>query len=342
VLAALALSACDAAAVEVDAGGDAAPDAPSDAGPDAGPTPGEVFAGPARLSETGLYADLASGTLAPGVMPYRVRFELWADDAEKQRWILLPPGTRIDTSDPDLWRFPVGTRVWKEFRVGGVRVETRLLEKVAPDRWENVAYVWRADGTDADATPEGAADVLGTAHDVPPIAECFNCHRGAVDGLNGVGAIQLATGAADDFLARLEADGLLTDPIVPRPSIPGTPLEQDALGYLHANCGGCHDDGHPLSRFRVMRLRVPLGLTDPLEAPAVRTSIGTRMAHDVDGATIGVVPGDPATSQLYVRMLHRGDEYDMPPRTSGASEVVDPIGTDLVRRWIEGLPPSLP
>src|SRR5690606_34275934 len=87
---------------------------------------------PKRLSETGLYRDIRKGELAEGVRFYVPRFELWTDGAEKRRWIALPPGTRIDTSDMEDWQFPVGTKLWKEFVRDGVRVETRLLQKTGP------------------------------------------------------------------------------------------------------------------------------------------------------------------------------------------------------------------
>ena len=91
-----------------------------------------VSRAPKRLTETGLFADAARESLAPGVMAYAPRFQLWSDGAEKRRWLWLPPGTRIDTSDMDSWVFPVGTKFWKEFTRDGVRVETRLLEKLGP------------------------------------------------------------------------------------------------------------------------------------------------------------------------------------------------------------------
>lgn len=308
-------------------------DASFDGGP---PSPGQVFEGPALLSETGLYADVATEVLAEGVMPYAVRFELWSDGATKRRWLWLPPGTRIDTRDPDRWVFPVGTRAWKEFAIDGARVETRYLVKTEDDRWENVAYVWRSDGSDADARPDGVADALGTTHDVPAIDGCYDCHRGDVDGLNGVGAIQLATGAPDELLARLEAAALLSDPILPRPSIPGTDVEQAALGYLHANCGSCHDAAHPLSRFRAMRMRVPLGLARASDAPALVTALDAEMSHVIDGTTIGVVAGEPEASQLWVRMQQRDGEYQMPSR---GTEQVDVEGSEIVRAWIEAARP---
>lgn len=345
----LMLAACATPATEHDggvrdAGADLSSDedasTPMDAAPfDLASTPGDEFVGPERLSETGLYANLAAGTIADDVMPYDVRFELWSDGATKRRWLALPAGSRIDTQDPDRWVFPIGTRAWKEFTVGAVRVETRYLVKVAEGRWENVAYLWRVDDTDADARPEGVPDAGGTLHDVPSIRGCFDCHRGAPDGLIGVGALQLATGAPDALLARLESAGFLSDAIVPRPSIPGTSAEQSALGYLHANCGHCHGDVHPLGRFRTMRLGLPLGLADPRDAPAVTTTVGVPMNHAVGVTTLGVVAGDPAASQLWARMQLRGDPYQMPAR---GTEVVDADGLALVRAWIEGLAPPPP
>jgi hypothetical protein len=70
---------------------------------------------PATLSCTGLYADIATKTLAQGVRSYQPAVPLWSDGAQKARWIELPPGTQIDASDPSEWTFPVGTKVWKEF-----------------------------------------------------------------------------------------------------------------------------------------------------------------------------------------------------------------------------------
>src|SRR5687767_10090952 len=58
-----------------DAGAPLDADAGRDAGSrrDAGADPTLVYSGPLLLSETGLYADIATRTLAEGVMPYRVR-----------------------------------------------------------------------------------------------------------------------------------------------------------------------------------------------------------------------------------------------------------------------------
>ena len=147
------------------------------------------YDGPLLLSETGLTTP--DGALAPGVLPFTVRWPLWSDGSEKDRFLLLPSGATLDVADADAWRFPVGTKAWKTFRVDGVPIETRLLHKQA-DGWTATAFLWREDGTDAEAVPEGVPDARGTTHDVPDRKACFTCHRGSADFLLGVSALQLA------------------------------------------------------------------------------------------------------------------------------------------------------
>jgi hypothetical protein len=137
-----------------------------------------VGAAEARLSETGLYVDTARRRLASGVTPFEPRFQLWSDGAVKRRFIFLPPGTQIDTSNPDRWNFPVGARLWKEFERDGVIVETRMLLKTGPDPadWDMAVYIWRADNSDADKQMFERADARGTPHDVPSPRMCTQCH----------------------------------------------------------------------------------------------------------------------------------------------------------------------
>lgn len=297
----------------------------------AAPTPP---ASEALLSGIGLYADTRYETLAPGVLPYDVRFELWSDGATKARWLYLPEGTQIDTQDPAAWRFPVGTRAWKEFRVDGVRIETRMLHKTDEDHWEQVSYIWREDGSDADASPAGLIDANGTTHDVPDTAACNDCHRGGSDGLLGVTALQLTYDSASDPLHALEVAGKLSDALPQRPSIPGNEVEVAALGYLNANCGHCHSDRHPLSAARSIRFGLPNNLEQAAQAPALLTLRGAYMHHDFDGTRIGLDPGNPEGSQMWRRMQHRNDGIQMPAR---GSEVIDTAGLETIRAWIAAI-----
>lgn len=292
---------------------------------DAGAT---LPAPPATLSETGLFASGASGALAPGVRSYGVRHALWTDGADKRRHVRLPEGTAIDTSDPNHWRFPAGTRIWKEFLVEGRLVETRMLWKTGEDvaSWVYVAYRHRADGSDADAIPDGEEDALGTAHDVPSTMECRGCHRGGADFVLGVGAMQLERAAFDAWIA----EGILPPGTV-WGEPPGDEVARAALGYLHGNCGHCHNDVHPLADSRTLRLFLPVGVADPWTAPAWDTAANRMAGHHLEGADQIIAVGDPMASQLWVRMGRR-DELSMPPL---GTEVVDEPARAAVAAWIE-------
>src|SRR6476659_1959473 len=99
----------------------------------AGPTAGAPPPAPGLLSQTGLFA--GGTTVDPRNRPYSPQYPLWTDGAVKARWIRLPDGAAIDARDEDQWRFPVGTKFWKEFSFGGRRVETRFLWRARADTW---------------------------------------------------------------------------------------------------------------------------------------------------------------------------------------------------------------
>jgi hypothetical protein len=120
---------------------------PADARVDTKPPPpasGILVSGPALLSQTGLYSDFANRTIATGIIEFAPRFPSWTDGATKRRWILIPQGKTVDTTDMNQWTFPAGTKLWQEFTYGKI-VETRFLWKQG-DGWSNWwmgAYVWR-------------------------------------------------------------------------------------------------------------------------------------------------------------------------------------------------------
>jgi hypothetical protein len=289
------------------------------------------------LSETGLYTAGSTEELAPGVTPYSPRYALWSDGASKQRWLLLPEDTQIDTSDMDSWVFPVGTKVWKEFARDGKRLETRLLWKTETG-WLRVAYVWNDDESEAMATPRGAPDVRGTTHDVPERGACSSCHAGR-DYLLGVSAIQLAHPGAGVTLSSLIADDRLSDPPANPDalSLPDTPA-WNALGYLHANCGNCHnpksDAWDRVDNFDLWLRVAELG--DPMSTQSWRSTVSVALT-DTDttgGLSLRIVPGNAAMSGLIQRMSVRGSENAMPPL---ASERVDTDGVAVISGWIDGL-----
>ena len=288
-------------------GGDSAPDAatPDAAPPDAAPLDASL-AFPEWLSQAGL---------SDAALSFTPRYTLWADGADKQRWIVLPAGAAVDQSDPDHWRFPVGTRFFKQFSLGGRALETRLILRTGPGSmdYRMGAYVWLADGSDARLAPAGAKDVLGTAHDVPSMDDCWACHLGEPGRILGYSQLQLG----------------------PTPA-PGDAVTARALGWLHANCGHCHNENGIARPDVDMILRLGVG-EDVASSGAYRTAVGQRLTRFTGaGFTLRIAPGDPAMSGLFHRMSTRGNSDQMPPI---ASELVDPDGVDAVGAWIRSLPP---
>ncbi|MCC6900807.1 MAG: hypothetical protein IT377_17645 [Polyangiaceae bacterium] len=292
------------------------------------------FDGPTKLSETGLYADITTGALAPGVAEFTVRFPLWSDGAEKQRYLALPAGSTIDTTVIDVWTFPVGTKAWKSFTRDGKRLETRLLWK-RPEGWLMVAYAWNEAGTEAIATPEGTQNALGTNHDVPSAAQCRQCHDNVGDVLIGVGAIQLSQENGGGFLSTLIKQGSLSPPLTAELPVPGDGEVEAAIGYLHGNCGHCHNDESFVGKLRPLRLKLRTDAKTPEETPVYKTALYAPTLHPTLNTTQVIVPGSPGKSQLYQRMNVRGLE-GMPPL---ATEEVDSTAMTTIWKWISGLPP---
>jgi len=329
----------------VDAPVDIAVDAPIDANPNM----------PATLFDTGLCVDRACTQISPGIATYTPHYPLWADAASKHRWMQLPPGGKIDTTDPDHWVFPVGTKFWKEFSAkdasnNEVRVETRFIWRLAnngvPNDWFYVAYQWNATEDDTMAVPFGQPDANGTTHDIPNRIECLTCHGNLPSSfILGFGALQLDTAAATGDIAidDVVANGWLTQnpagAAAPHYPLPGAGTSaQDAIGYLHANCGHCHN---PTSKVYsdqgvVMQLRLT---TDSLSSLSTTPVYQTAVDHDATmpagGLTKLIVRNQPDQSLVMFRFESApSSSYHMPKL---GSEVMDPTGDATLRDWITNI-----
>lgn len=332
-------------------GGGGAPDAtppdatPPDAAiPDAEPIP-DASPNPQSLRETGLYSDFENEVLAPGVREFEPHFALWSDGATKRRFVYLPPGSQIDTSDMDYWVYPVGTRLWKEFWRDGVRVETRLLYKIRAGEgagsWRMVAFAWNQEQTEADAVPSGADDALGTGHDIPPQVECLRCHGSVTDIGLGFSAVMLDHDDAGVSLANLIAEGRLSNPPAgtgtPYFPLPGDAVDQAAMGYLHANCGSCHNPRSEVfgSGDALMNLRLYVDEIATVEgSPAYTTTVCQPEQTDIPAAEQIIVPGQPDASAVVIRMSQRNTEDQMPEI---ATEEVDDAAVAALRAWVESI-----
>ncbi len=307
---------------------------------------------PATLQETGLYAEWATKTIAPGHLPFTPQYPLWSDGATKSRWMSLPPGGFIDASNPDVWKFPVGTRFWKEFRFGR-RAETRFIEHTR-DGWQFASYAWNDAETEATLAPEfGVRQSVpigdGLRHAIPSRVDCRACHEAGPVRALGVSALQLSSdrdpmaphretppaGAIDlpELVARGLVRGLPSHLTTGPRIVAATSTSRAALGYLHTNCGSCHTAAGEMASlaFALNYTFEPRGEAAP---PALLTSIGKSSTFRV--STLAdfverVRPGFPDASMLVTRMASRNPAIQMPPL---GTRLVDDEAVGLIRRWI--------
>lgn len=330
--------------------------AAADPSVDAAPASPEL---PEQLSETGLYVP-GSRALLPEVLQFAPQYPLWSDGATKRRFVRLPAGGSIDASTPEGWLFPVGTRFWKEFSFGQGnderRVETRYMERRANGSWTFASYVWDADGKDARLAPErgllGVAPIgeRGLGHDVPSRSDCLACHEGQGRGapVLGFSALQLSSDRdplaphAEELPAgALDLDGLRTRGLLTgetegsaRPSIRAdSPEARASLGYLHANCAGCHNRTGPLADLGLdFEQTGRTGDTERVLASLVHAPSRFRLPGAEHSER--VVPGAPEDSVLGFRIGSRSLVQQMPPL---GSKVVDQEATLLLASWIQNM-----
>ncbi len=301
--------------------------------------PDESATEPFYLSSLQLYRDMKTKQLAPDVVPFEPRFKLWSDGAQKERFLVLPAGQSVDSSDMDHWFFPVGTMLFKQFSLGGKRLETRLIERTGENRFDYWmgSFVWNEDETDAVFTRDGAEDVGGTNHDVPSVTQCGTCHNGEAGRVLGFSAAQLASDPPQDGLRQLIDAGRIS-PAIPAPySPPGDEATSKALGYLHANCGHCHNPNGSARPDTDMVLRLALEESTPESTEIYRSTVGVSLQNFLAaGFEYRVVAGSSTDSAIVYRMGERDGETQMPPL---GTELVDDDGIASVRAWIDSLSP---
>lgn len=336
-----AVATADASDTAVDADGS------SDAGTPGCPTDGGV---PDDLFCTGLYSDWATKTIAADAIAYTPALVFWSDGAVKSRWMYLPAGSSIDTTDMDNWVFPVGTKIWKQFALNGPIVETRLIWKTAQS-WAFLDYRWSADGSSARRFDDGETNVNGTTYEIPSTEVCFRCHAGRRDSVLGVDLIGLgAPGAQGVTLATLAAQGRFTRaPTSLTLTIPEDATQKGAaaLGFLHVNCGSsCHNTGGAATASRLY-VKLLASEIDPPDGGAAKlsqlqaytTTFGVMATLKPDGASyLRIAPGDSAHSLVPLLASSRdkdaGGFEPMPPLVS---HVPDNAGVALVNAWIDAL-----
>lgn len=316
---------------------------------------------PATLSATGLFADLASLSPAPGLLPYQPNLPFWSDYALKSRWFIIPNATdKITASRDNSWTFPTG-QIWvKHFDLETTRgdpatkkrIETRLLVKNSSGAY-GVTYRWNDAGTEATLAPDGGADldlnitVDGAPHTqhwrIPSRSECLACHTPQAGHALSFNTRQLnltnvMNGFSGNQLTLLENAGYLANSLgspnlLPRhlaPDDANFPVEARVRSYLAVNCAYCHKSGGS---------GAPAAWDGRPELTLDQTGLINGYASNNGGNSSNklVVPGDLAHSIIYNRVATANGFTRMPPL--GSSEL-DPQNITLLTEWIEQALPA--
>jgi len=306
---------------------------------------------------------------------------LWSDGMEKERFLILPAGKKIDAANPKQWVFPVGTILVKTFSDdsgpgGKLRpIETRVIRRIGTEtaftEYDFYLYKWNADGTDADLLLDKTVDDqmswevditikrtfngmmvnngMPFSHTLPARNMCNDCHHD--NGLTyqtfiGFDQIRLNSklpGETKTQLQKFAEAGVFVSP--PQgATIPSTdPLLAKALQFVEGNCVHCHN-----IKGRQFDLSPEAFVANTVnmktDAQSVMPPADWRR----------VLPGDPARSVVYrqakrvgLPMPTAGGEMNklrpMPPfRVSDLA--VDQEGVEALRLWICSLPggPKVP
>jgi uncharacterized repeat protein (TIGR03806 family) len=314
---------------------------------------------PHMLSETGLFSSVAEHRPAPGVIPYVLQTQQWADGATAEQYLALPGTSSIELQrNREQWKFPVGTVFAKTISLdvdgsgSARRLETQVLHYDG-EAWRPYTYVWNDAQTDAELAPaEGFERTFSIADPGSPAgtrqltwrfhsrAECSTCHVPragdaigfTVANLNrdqtlwGVHANQLDLFAAAAVFDRPVERGLRSL-VMADVADETAPVETRARSYLAINCAHCHRRGGG----GTAHIEFPFEHTDEqtlaIDEPPTQGTFGLPQARLI-------APGDLYRSVLYYRLATVGRGH-MPKL--GARNV-DDRGVALIADWIDGLP----
>jgi hypothetical protein len=277
---------------------------------------------------------------APGLIGYRLRNPLFSDYSEKQRFIYLPEGTKMDTDADGRIQFPVGAALIKNFGYRDASgklniIETRLLLHQA-DGWLALPYVWRPDRSNADLKVGGTrlpvsfkkpnGQDMAISYSVPNKNQCKQCHssNGKIVPIGPTVTNIVFTGVRGDPFGVSAAEAAWDDPAA-KP-------DDRAQAYLRINCGHCHKPSGSASNSGLF-------FDDHIGGGAAH-GIGKRPVAAGRGSgnfDFVVEPGHPERSILIHRMKSTDSGVAMPElgRATAHDE-----GIALLEEWIRQMKPT--
>jgi putative heme-binding domain-containing protein len=162
---------------------------------------------PKKLSETGLFSSVRDHAPAPGVVPFSINAEQWADHATAERFVALPGTSAVKMHDSPVSIpggffssqvfFPkdgvLAKTISLEIEAGNPRSRKRLETQVLHydgETWRGYTYKWNEEQTDATLLPATGGEQLLVVKDAKAPggvrkqtwhfhsrSECLTCHN---------------------------------------------------------------------------------------------------------------------------------------------------------------------
>ncbi|QIL90217.1 starch-binding protein [Microbulbifer sp. SH-1] len=291
---------------------------------------------PAKLSETGLFADLENLQPVSGVLEYSLNTQGWFDGASTRHFIALPNDSQITFAETDHWDLPIGTVLVKHQSIATADnpaqpFTTSVLFRQDTGKWQAANYYWNSAGTDADLVTETLTVMDGGVESrqraVQSAADCGSCHIGSGsreplavhtrqlnrDFQYGEGSETIAN-QLDVFntiaLFSQDIGGAASHDAFVDAADTGADLNERARTYLDTNCSHCH-----ASSFMDLRYDTPLA--------------DMRLVNvETTGGAARLRPFDHADSLVYI--YQTTDNNRMPKGT----RYTNPVAEALFRSWI--------
>jgi len=318
---------------------------------------------PDKLSDTGIFTDMNTLQIAPGIIPFDVNAPLWSDGSTKKRWIALPNDGTYNTADEQIifeeeenWAFPEGTVTIKHFELPTnennpsvkVRLETRFFV-FTPTGGYGLTYRWNDAGTEAYLIDqEEQRDITVTLANgtqinqtwvYPSRQQCMDCHNQESGFALGLKTRQLnkdylypSTGVTDNQLETWESLGMFHANIGSTARLPKSSYITDASvseehrvrSYIDGNCSYCHRPNGADAVFDGRSLT-------PLTEQQMLNTQGS--GHNALPGSIIIIPGDANNSFIKQRDESTGTDK-MPPL---GRLLTDQTYINELSNWINGL-----
>lgn len=311
-----------------------------------------------KLSDYGFFVgDLKKLSPATDVIPYSLNSSLFTDYAYKQRFVKIPQGAQVNYHADDVFEFPVGTVLIKNFYypadfrepTENIRIlETRLLINEA-GIWKALPYIWNDEQTEAYLNVAGKnldvtwthynGEVKNIKYSVPNMNQCKGCHlRGDKVMPIGPSARQLngdyefKTGK-ENQLTHWQNENLING----LPAVNQIPklvnyehyhelIDARARAWLEINCAHCHRADGPAKNSGLYLLAS--------EKDLLKLGVGkapVAAGKGSGGLLYSIVPGKPNESILQFRIESVHPGIMMPEL---GRSITHEEGVELVRKWI--------